>query len=284
MSDQAVAFLKEAAKRTRPRLKPPEGVTFPTLEFGPVETFNCPAHGEYRGRTARSRRGVFPPGCRNCSREGSVELARAMNRDARIAKAKIDDENQRRAFGNSGIPESYKGKNFGNYRADVPGQREAKAMAENFLSAILNKAPYWMPLTFIGSTGTGKTHLMCAIANGVFSTGRRVLYQTAGEAVDAVYATYNQGSKVSKVELMGIIESVDLLIIDEVGAGGNVGVLTEIVDKRNRAGRPIIFGGNVDHEGLRLHAGARVFSRLHENGGFIVMDWDDHRRKKRVTT
>ncbi|EQD56002.1 DNA replication protein dnaC, partial [mine drainage metagenome] len=69
---------------------------------------------------------------------------------------------------------------------------------------------------FYGNTGTGKTHLACAIANELLRQGKSALFVRAYEVLRTIRDTWKGGEK---TELAVIREFVapDLLILDEVG-------------------------------------------------------------------
>jgi DNA replication protein DnaC len=78
-------------------------------------------------------------------------------------------------------------------------------------------------LIFVGPVGSGKTHLSCAIANALLTTGRPVFYVGAADLLDHLRAAFSPTSDVTYDELFEQVKNAPLLVIDDVhGEGGSV--------------------------------------------------------------
>lgn len=69
-------------------------------------------------------------------------------------------------------------------------------------------------LIFLGSVGTGKTHLATAIALNACQEGRRVRFFTAASLANLLLERNNKGTLNSFLETL---KRVDLIVIDEIG-------------------------------------------------------------------
>lgn len=69
-------------------------------------------------------------------------------------------------------------------------------------------------LLLMGSTGTGKTHLLCAVANQLIQEGRRPVYWLVADLVAWLQAGYSAGDFPDR---LGRVKSCDVLLLDEYG-------------------------------------------------------------------
>lgn len=69
-------------------------------------------------------------------------------------------------------------------------------------------------LIFLGSVGTGKTHLATAIALNACQEGRRIRFFTAASLANLLLERNNKGTLNSFLETL---KRVDLIVIDEIG-------------------------------------------------------------------
>ncbi len=71
-------------------------------------------------------------------------------------------------------------------------------------------------LVFLGSSGCGKTHLACAIANHRLSLGQPVFYIGVADLLDHLRRTFNPASDITYDELFEQVKNVPLLILDDL--------------------------------------------------------------------
>ncbi|HKD84824.1 MAG TPA: ATP-binding protein, partial [Terriglobales bacterium] len=176
-----------------------------------IEVANCKRHGDFEqkvwimcpGPDAFEMRA--PHSCPKCVDEREAER-RTRQRLERIAY------NRQRA----NIPRRFADCSIDNYEAITTAQRTAlntaKAFAENFAAVVAAGSS----LTFCGPSGTGKTHLACAIANHVLDAGGTVIYEQAIELIRKIRETWRRDSHETEVEVIGRYRAVDLLILDEI--------------------------------------------------------------------
>jgi DNA replication protein DnaC len=155
------------------------------------------------------------------------------------------------------------------------GQAKAYAEAKAFVDGFENRLKTGAGMMIWGDVGTGKTHLVCAIANSLIGSMRPVLYCTALEAVALVKSTWKQGRDgMTEYDVYARFGDPDLLIIDEIGvqAGSDFErmVMTSIADIRSRNCKPTIIVSNLNPEEVLELVGTRMFDRLVGFGANIV--------------
>ena len=120
-----------------------------------------------------------------------------------------------------------------------------------------------------GTTGVGKTHLAVAILKAVIRRGYTGYYANFSDFLSRLRSSFQADAGTeTENQLMDIVESVDLLVLDDVGAERLTEFVTErlylIINRRYEAAKPIIMTTNFDEEELRARIGERTASRLCE--------------------
>jgi len=229
----------------------------------------CPRHGE-------STVQIFPAQkvqewfCTECMQ---TEIA---------AAEVVRQQAERRAaiYGAATLPEKYLGQTF---PATTAAMRTARAQAKAFLEQ-LKRERRWISLLMIGTNGTGKTLLATELAEHMINKmSLSVRFCTANQMVSEIQASYGTEGKSQEVEILRFV-NVDVLIIDEIDAkadreNANL-LLTDIVNRRYHAMRPVIAISNQPLDQLVRFVGNRVDSRLNENSFICAFTWPDFRKVK----
>ncbi len=117
-------------------------------------------------------------------------------------------------------------------------------------------------LLFTGATGLGKTYLSTAIAKALLEQGKSVIYISAPEFARRIEAAR---FKDEEGELQQFAEA-DMLILDDLGVEGHtpyvIGTLTDLMDRRIRMGKPMLFSTNLNLDGIQKAYDERIVSRL----------------------
>ena len=217
----------------------------------------CDEHGEYQANVNAPDGERWISGCPRC--------------ETRHTTAK--------AFDRAQIPPRFASKSFANFNTVTDSDRCAldtcKAYADDFVAALdAGKC-----LIFAGVPGTGKTHLACAIANSIISSGHSALFTTAGDLIRQIRATWNRQSEKTEEQIIRELAAIDLLLIDEVGVQHGTEseriLLFEVINRRYEQIKPTLIISNLpikSSDGLCLKdfLGARAFDRLRENGGKLI--------------
>ncbi len=117
-------------------------------------------------------------------------------------------------------------------------------------------------LLMLGKPGLGKTFLSSAIAHEILEKGYTVIYISAGE-----FAARVQANKFGdRPEEMQQYYDADLLILDDLGAEFKTqltsSALGEVIDRRLRRGKKMIFSTNLTAKELESNYSARIISRF----------------------
>lgn len=152
---------------------------------------------------------------------------------------------------------------------------------DNFDSANENN------LLFCGNSGLGKTFLSSCIANELIKKGKTVLYQTAPIMLDNII-DYKFGK--SNYDIIKTINSVDLLIIDDLGSETknnlkltelfNI-INTRLLNQNNKITKTII-STNLSLQDLYNTYEERILSRIIGNYEACYFFGDDIRIKKKI--
>ena len=177
------------------------------------------------------------------------------------------------------IPAKFRGKAF---KATTPGQKAARAMVKSYRDFIL-KERTWAVLVLSGTVGTGKTLMACEFAQALIENcGWQVRYCTAAGMISEIQASYSMDDKTEAGEVERFVR-YEVLILDEIdvkGAGQNANkLLTEVINRRYNAGRPVVIITNQAFGTLVDFVGDRVLDRMHENSFFAEFNWPSARRQ-----
>lgn len=237
-------------------------------EWDSVTYGECPKHGRFIDSITRYGYFRMLP-CPKCVEETKKR------KEQEEAARRIEKNLQRAA-----IPIRFKTKTIGGYEAAEKGQKEAKEVCARWLEDIPGNIKNGVCIVFCGRPGTGKTHLACAVANKVLESGFSAVFTSASDIVRSVRATWRgEGSEQSVIR---DFSSVDLLIIDEVGAQQGTEnenqILFSVLNSRYEAMKPTFVLSNLTPSGLKQFIGERSFDRLREGGGHCLsFTWQSHR-------
>lgn len=200
-------------------------------------------------------------------------------------------------FKESGMSRRHVLNTFESFR-ETPNNREAKQIAQKYVEdfhELLPKDasdPGRNGLFITGGVGVGKTHLVSAIANALLAKGYRVICMTMIDLLDRIKKAYDYG-EISEGEVLELYETVDLLIIDDLGKErvtewGSSKIYTIINGRYERLMPTIVTTNYGDDElvskltppnGDRITAEATI-DRLCEMCKGIVMSGDSWRSNK----
>mgnify|MGYP000491921892 FL=1 len=184
------------------------------------------------------------------------------------------------------IPKRFADKNFEGYEAIEKGQYQALKSCLDFAQELKTDWLSGKTLLLIGTPGTGKTHLACAVGHEAIKLGRTVLYTTVTRLLEDIKSSWNDKDRSVK-NIIARYVSVDLLIMDEIGAFKGISerekdYLFEVINARYEQMKPMIAVSNLRLSGadsIEAYLEERSFDRLCEQARLVVFDWESFRRK-----
>ncbi|HHY0469568.1 TPA: ATP-binding protein [Vibrio parahaemolyticus] len=186
-------------------------------------------------------------------------------------------------LGRSGVGKKHQKCRFANYVTDNQGQRQAFSVSRRWVSEFLEGGS--KNFIFSGSTGTGKNHLACAMANALMTRNKTVLVITVAELMMKIRDKYNRQSNVTEAQFLKYLSQVDLLVLDEVGVqrmnDHEAIMINTIIDSRYTNEKATGILTNLKSDDLTQVLGARVMERLLENCEWVSFTWESFRKQVR---
>lgn len=227
-------------------------------------------------------------GCLKCAVKKNAEAA-AKDEERKAQRIQEEKERQQRIIekrlNQAGIPLRFRDKSFESYIADTPEKMASLSIARDFSENFEENYQNGMTLILSGKAGTGKSHLAIAIAQSIMPD-YTAMYLNALDAVRMIRDTWRQGSEKSELQVLEMLGSVDLLVIDEVGVQYGTDneqmLMFDIINRRYRDAKPMILLTNLGTDGFKEYLTERSYDRLRENGKWVSFDWDSYRGKAKV--
>lgn len=237
---------------------------------------NCTTHGQFESRCYMRD---FWMKCPDCALD--TKRAAESNEAAKARAAEVERWQLR--MGSAGIPIRFKDRTLASYKATSSQQQKALSFAQQYADGFGEVLQSGRGALFVGKPGTGKTHLSIGIALEVMGNRNgTALFTTAMRALRRVKDTWTRGSEESETQAIGALVFPDLLILDEVGVqfGSDTErlILFEVLNERYEQRKPSILLSNLTVDEVRGYLGERIFDRMREDGGqVVVFDWASHR-------
>lgn len=234
------------------------------LEIRQVKTM-CPLHGEYLANqvwlSGQIKEISECPECFKLKQaQKAIEEEKARKEEA--------ERNRKQRIVETRMPLEYQTKDFSTFIQETDSQKAAFKLARRFVKGWEKAKAGGYGLLFLGSCGTGKTHLACAIMiellkEYAFSYPR---YYKASEIFSSVRSTYQAVSTTNEEETLKFFSSIQLLVIDEVGvqkgSEAEKRILFSILDNRVTSNKPTILMSNLGPKALEELLGDRLYDRV----------------------
>jgi DNA replication protein DnaC len=108
---------------------------------------------------------------------------------------------------------------------------------------------------------------------------------TCMDVIRSIRGTWRKDSDKSESQVLGYLERLDLLVIDEIGmqygTDGEQTIIFDVLDRRYRELRPLVLLTNQGREGFKDYVGERTYDRLRETSRWVAFDWPSYRSQAR---
>jgi len=235
-------------------------------------------------KTSEVVRQDSPAVCSFCYGTGMEVIA---GRGARRCRCRTE-ERQAKLLAAANIPRRYERCSFANYHPVSGNGMELKAF--NYAFKLVDEYPAIdRGILFMGTVGTGKTHLSVAILHSLIQKGIPCIFYEFGALLKEIQNSYNPVSQTSELKVLAPVHETEVLVLDELGAVKPTDwvrdTMMHIIGKRYNEKRLTIFTTNYmdvrqrsSDETLEDRIGARLRSRLYEMCHTVEIIGDDYRR------
>ena len=200
--------------------------------------------------------------------------------DAEIERYEAEQAELERAeyFKKSGVPERYQRESLDTYKAETEPQKKLLAAARDFLQKI--KRRLFRSLCMLGSAGTGKTHLACAL---IKEYGGK--YRTAPDIVEELRRAKSFTAHETEEQIVNYYGDLPLLVIDEIGRGYSAAdekyMLYQVLNARYNTRKPTVLISNFNKADFLQYIGVAAADRLVESADIVEIEGDSYRRELR---
>lgn len=243
----------------------------------------CAAHGEYEAIGTSYPVGSFLHSSEHFSRCPAC-VAEAEEAERTREQRERRDRIRQLKYG-SGVPARFARADFDGYQVTTDRMQVNRDLLADFAARWKAKAASGQSLLLVGGPGTGKTHLACAVCNGLADQLKASRYGTAADLVGEIKRGYGQRGGDNVGALIDEMRSAPLLVIDELDVGlseHDVGLLFRIIDGRYADLQPMVLISNRPVDQLEQQLGQRVMDRLRECALTVAFDWPSHRGTART--
>jgi DNA replication protein DnaC len=248
----------------------------------PAEFGMCEKHGQFPIRSISvGECTIRVTRCPSCSKEDADrEAAIQAKKEQMERQAKIEARLEQ-----AGIPALFRDRTFANYETKSQAQCAAWDRFHMFARDFSLHLKRGTVLVGIGKVGTGKSHLACAAANYLMARGHTVYFTSTARLFTKIRGTWSRNSELTEEQMLRQFESIDLMILDEIGlqrgTDDEIRTLHELLEARRLNCKPTILLTNLDVPSLKAYLGERFMDRLSESGVSVKFDWESHRRQSR---
>lgn len=251
-----------------------------------TEKRNCEEHGEFVSEQFKMAGQHFWTTCPECS----INVLIDAKKESRAEVARQQKENRQAAMSRrlnaAGVPIRFKDASFENYEVTTERQETVKTVVQTYADKFAELKERGVSMIFSGESGTGKTHLACAIGNQIMREGHTFVFIGMRNAIGQVRGSWGS-DQLSESDVIERFVEPDLLVLDEIGVQHGTEseriIMFEIINGRYERMKPTILMTNLpaeddDPNGIRAFLGVRLFDRIRQDGGRVLkFKWGSHR-------
>lgn len=184
-------------------------------------------------------------------------------------------------FENSKFPKLQRRCLFSNFVKNKETERIFKACL-NFAENFNEYEQKGKGIIFCGNTGSGKTHLACAIGNYLIEKEINVIFQNVSDLYFTIKKEFSNDKNSNNI--LDECKKAKLLILDDIGiekpSQWNIATMHYIINSRYNDLKPTIITTNLSFQGLSNVLDSRTTDRLSDNERFasVVLNEESFRR------
>ena len=160
------------------------------------------------------------------------------------------------------------------YKAETEAQEKALSATRDFIKAVDCGA--FCSLIFIGTVGTGKTHLALSVIRECGG-----LYRLSSNIVEELRRAKSFTAKESEAEILENYGNARLLVIDEIGRGVAAAeeqyMLYQIINERYNRRKPTVLISNQNKKDFLNYVGIAAADRLTESAQVVEFTGQSYR-------
>jgi len=239
---------------------------------GKPAVLTCPKHGYYNG---------FVTFITVLGREIDSQCPACADEEAEAYRQQLAKKRAAIAMANPAIaciPKLFRRKNYRDYEVTCPEADAVKRQIGAYITEFDTILEEGSCLLLTGNSGTGKSHLACAVLNNVAMRGKSVMYIRNVDFITRIKEAWTPTTGKTEASVIREMCEHQLIVFDEVGKtpldGKEKAMLFNFVDHRHENMQPTIYISNYSLDKLSKLYGPEIVRRMRGNGGKnLIFSW-----------
>jgi len=244
---------------------------------------SCEKHGPYTYNAYKVGKIVIGSSCPVCLRDRQTVAQCELDQDAREGEI----QRRRNVLVRSGIPPTFLDSTFENYVVNDLSRKNlnyVRAYAKGFNLALARRPS--TGLVLLGASGTGKTHLACALIRQLRDDGYTARYVRIPDLLIKLNEATFGRAEMPASRIIDALSKNHLLVMDEYGAhtlkDESYQALFSIIEARYQKNLPTMLITNLTEAELQRELDPRFLERIlgNSSGVMLSFNWSTHRMRK----